>query len=263
MSETKEKYQRLISLLQQYPSLCVAYSGGIDSTFLLRSAVKALGPSNVTALYASSALNSAGSVIAMRETLQQNFDTQLKVFEVEVFPLKLPDFGANCAKRCYHCKNGIYGALKKKMAQLGFSMLADGTNFDDLQSDRPGYRAVLEHQVITPLVEAGLRKSEIRELARARGISNFDLPSNSCLATRIPRGRKITNKRLRVVEEAENRLESLGLHGTRVRIYPDYTVIEIQQKDWPMLTDKKIRATIESLFSELGLFSLSLALRGR
>ncbi len=262
MTLAEEKYRELLQILGKYDRLHVAFSGGIDSTFLLFAAIQALGVSKVTAVNVVSTLNSSVVKENLRKVLTTNFDKNVQLVELEVVPLSWPEFVQNSHRRCYFCKKRMYSAILDSLA-TDDCILADGTNVDDLQEERPGLLAIEELQVTTPLVVAGLNKSEIRYLAKERGLSNYDLPSNSCLATRIAQGQQITENSLRLIEQAEEQMEQFGFIGNRVRLVGNYLIVEVLKKDVVAVIDSPTRELIVDALSSLGFSHVSLSLKGR
>ncbi|MGB3211945.1 MAG: ATP-dependent sacrificial sulfur transferase LarE [Desulforhopalus sp.] len=263
MIECEPKYESLLQILRKYKKIGIAYSGGVDSTLLLQAALEALGDKNVIPLYLLSDLNSIDSVQHSREVFTGNFPGISSLREIQVDPLKWRDFVRNDDERCYQCKKRMYTVMLLTLRGENCFVLADGTNVDDLTEHRPGLRAIKELDVITPLVLAGLRKTEIRSLAKLKGLTNFNLLSNSCLATRIPRGSVINKKTLKLIEDAEQFLHQLGFEGCRVRVYDSITLVEVQAQDVDVFIQETIRMQVQQYFLSLGLGSVALKLEGR
>lgn len=258
-----EKYSHLLTLLGNYSKIGIAYSGGIDSTLLLHAAFEALGADKVIPLHISSTLNARASIIHCRTTYRDNFGEVPQLQEVTVHPLSWKEFTCNTDLRCYHCKRRMYETLMGVLASQDCYFLADGTNLDDLKEHRPGLQAIDELKILTPLVEAGLTKSKIREVARQKGLSNYNLPSNSCLATRIQPGVTITERQLRVIEQAEQFLHTLGYQGCRVRLFKPFVIIELQKDDLERFMQSTPRNTVQEYFRALGCGSPMLSIEGR
>jgi uncharacterized protein len=263
MSSPEKKFRQLQDLLQQYDTIAVAFSGGVDSTLMLHAAVSTLGPERVIALYALSTLNSADAIAATRATFSKNFPKGTVLREIEVLPLLWQEFVMNTGERCYFCKKRMYAAMQISMAAEGFLILADGTNVDDVREGRPGLKAIRERQVRTPLVEAGLTKQEIRKVAKDVGLTNFDLPSNSCLATRIQQDTFITENALRTIETAEQFLHERGFQGCRVRVGDSAFFVEVQEKDFTAFIEEDNRTAVRAYFQALHIGPIMLNLAGR
>ena len=257
------KYDRLLDILHAFNSVAVAFSGGIDSTFLLHAACDALGNGRVTALQGISCLLPTGTSQAASLMFERNFSKTAILRQVELHPLLWNEFVANDGERCYFCKKRTYSIFKRAMVQEGRHFLLDGTNADDLQARRPGLRAVSELGVQTPLLNAGLNKYEIRELARIIGLENHNLPSNSCLATRVATNIPIQTDILKLIDDSEHFLHEKGFHGCRVRPGAKWTVIEVRKDDLEKITLRANRVAILNYFQTLGLTSVVLNLQGR
>jgi pyridinium-3,5-biscarboxylic acid mononucleotide sulfurtransferase len=263
MLPCEAKFEQLLQTIRRYRKIAIAFSGGVDSTFLLHAAVKSLGPENVVALHLCSSFNSAVSEAESRMVFTKNFPQTVVLREVRISPISWHEFIANDKDRCYYCKKRMYLALLEDLAAAGCMVLADGTNSDDLQDERPGLRAIHELQVFTPLADIGLTKIEIRRLAQNFGLSNYNMPSNSCLATRIPVNIPISQQLLRTIESAEHFLQTLGFSGCRVRPYPVCTIVEVRVNDFNAFIAPIIREQVQSHFLGLQLAPVVLSLKGR
>lgn len=263
MSTTAGKIKILEQQLLKYERIAVAFSGGIDSTFLLYFVVKTLGGENASAYSCISDVNSDKGVSTMRNVYNKHFAEKIFLREVPLYPLRWKEFVSNSDKRCYYCKKRMYSTLLEEVHKDSFYILADGTNVDDLKGGRPGLRAIRELQIHTPLVDAGLTKQEIRKVAKELGLINHDLASNSCLATRIKEGTMITLDGLKLVEKAEAYLHKLGFEGCRVKIDGANALIEVQRGDFERFAQDEIRSGVVHTFNHLGLKVVSLSLRGR
>jgi uncharacterized protein len=263
MGTDEDKYALLLQTLKKYSRIAIAFSGGVDSTFLLFAAIDALGVKNVLPLYAATPLQSQASKNESRRVFSINFPYGKEMDEVEINPLSWQDVAANGKNRCYYCKRGLYTSFQRIMAENGYTVLADGTNCNDLEQIRPGLQAVRELQVATPLADVGLTKPEIRRLAAGFRLSNHDLPSNSCLATRVSHDIPLSDKILHTIELAEDFLHTFGFIGCRVRIYPFHASIEVLEKDITTLVALPTRTRIQAYFYTLNLRPVLLSLEGR
>jgi uncharacterized protein len=230
---------------------------------LLHAACDALGNGRVTALQGISCLLPTGTSQAASLMFERNFSKTAILRQVELHPLLWNEFVNNDGDRCYYCKKRTYSIFKTEMKKEGEFCLLDGTNTDDLNEHRPGLRAIKELGVQTPLVTAGFHKSEIRNLARSIGHENHDLPSNSCLATRIALNAPITAEALRRIGNAEYFLQNRGFHGCRVRPDAKWTIIEVNADDFESIVLTENRKSILHYFQSIGLSHLVLDLHGR
>jgi len=251
------KYHCLVAALRKAGPGAVAFSGGVDSTLLLRAAWEAYGP-DAQAMYVRSPLQKPRVLERVRLTCRQ-LECPLRIVEVD--PLSWPEFAANSDLRCYHCKKKIYTYLTSLLAS-GYKLL-DGTNLDDLEQDRPGLRAVRELHVQTPLVEAGLTKREVRLLCRAWRLDCWNLPSESCLATRVAAGVAITPELLRDVACGENFLEDKGFFGCRARLDGRSVFISLSQGDIERFLERGLREEVRNFFAKLNYTKVFLELSER
>ncbi|MBF0469404.1 MAG: ATP-dependent sacrificial sulfur transferase LarE [Desulfamplus sp.] len=249
---------RLYAILKNSKAFAVAFSGGVDSTFLAATARKVYGDA-VVALTAVSCLQS-------RHELQMSIDIAehigIKHVMVEVDVMVNPEIVANPVERCYFCKQELFGALKAKAKELGFDTLAHGANMDDLDDYRPGLKAAEEMGIFSPLVEAQLAKNDVRIASKEMGLSTWDMPSQSCLATRIPYGEAITVEKLNKIESCEYFLIELGFYGVRVRCHSDMARIECPNHFIPQMAQHDMRNKIIPFFRDQGFRFVSLDLSG-
>lgn len=263
MSVVEEKFLLLQRLLGAYPQMAIAFSGGVDSTLLLYTALLAKGTAQVVAFHLRSPLQAARSERKCKEVLEKNFPKTLRYRTLEMDPLDWPEVAPNDERRCYYCKKRMFTAIREAMQTEGCLLLADGTNGDDIHSPRPGLQAIDELSVTSPLADAQLTKNEIRQLAKNCGLTNHDLPSNSCLATRVATGLPLTRQRLAMIEMAEEYLEGLGFLGCRVRFHAAFVEIEVQEKDIAAFAKPDIRHLVRKHFSKILPLPAMLGLVGR
>ena len=230
----------LKDFFENNPRTALAFSGGVDSAYLLYAAVKA--EAKVRAYYVKSAFQPQFELDdALR--LAKELDADFKILELDV--LSDPLVASNPPGRCYHCKRAIFGAIAKAALADGFSLVIDGTNASDDEGDRPGMRALKELSVRSPLRECGLTKEDIRRLSREAGLFTHDKPAYACLATRIPTGEEITAQKLALTEAAENFLFSLGFSGFRVRLKNGAARIQLAESQLPLLMQKRVEVLSE------------------
>ena len=209
-----EKLERLKEILRDCGSVCVGYSGGVDSVFLAKTAHDVLGADRMIAVIGVSA-----SFPAVQRDLALKCAREFGIpfVELKTDEMEDPNYTSNPSNRCYFCKTELWTKLGAFASQNGYAVVADGTNADDVSDHRPGMRAADEHAIRSPLLEAGLTKAEIRELSKAAGLPTWDMPSAPCLSSRIAYGVNVTVERLQQVEIAEERIRALGFREFRVR----------------------------------------------
>jgi uncharacterized protein len=251
-----EKEKALIELLREKESVAIAFSGGVDSTYLLDVA-NGIPGLNVVAITAKSPLHAKDE-----GSFADRFCTERGIEHVMIdMPLlQYKEIRENSPKRCYYCKKVIFSALKSRLGEE--YVLADGTNLDDFNDYRPGLQACEELSVWHPLSEAKLAKSEIYELSKIRRLETSDKPPFACLASRIPYGHFLTKDNLEQVEEAEKFIQSLGFKQYRVRHHGEIARIELLPHDIGKLLDESIRLQIDNKLKSLGFSYVALDLKG-
>lgn len=221
--ELETKRARLRHRLRELGSLVIGYSGGVDSVFLAASAVDVLGPEPVLAV---TGLGPAYPAVQRRTAEACARDFGIPHLEIRTEEIDDPDYVRNPRNRCYHCKSELWEKLRAVADERGYAAVANGANADDAGEHRPGMDAAREHGVVSPLLEAGLGKDEIRRFSREAGLPTWDRPASPCLASRIPHGLEVTPRRLAAVEAAEERLRARGYREFRVRHHGDALRLE-------------------------------------
>ncbi|MCP4667566.1 MAG: ATP-dependent sacrificial sulfur transferase LarE [Deltaproteobacteria bacterium] len=252
------KRKNLVSRLEELGSLLVAFSGGVDSTFLLALAHEALGENAVAA-------TSTSILHPLREREEaSNFTRKRGILHVlfQSDEMGHPEIVRNGPDRCYHCKKILFQRLFAIAEEKGLKHVAHAANVDDLGDFRPGFKAAQEAGVIAPLIEAQLNKEEIRFLSREMGLPSWDKPAMACLASRIPYGNPITEKKLKMIEDAETFLLKRGIRQVRVRRHGSVARIEVGRSDLEKIIDKATRGAIVERLREIGFDHVSLDLEG-
>lgn len=256
--ETQEKLRRLEALLRGMRAAAVAFSGGVDSTFLLAVARRVLGE-RVLAITIASDIHAGWERDAARR-LARDLGAEHVIIEVDA--LADETFRSNPPDRCYHCKRALADELRRVAGLRGIDHVLTATNADDTSDYRPGRRAEVECGLETPLLDLGITKGEIRALAREMGLPNWDLPAAACLASRIPYGEEITREKLVMIERAEAFLRGQGLRQVRVRCHGAVARIEVPGPEIASLAADDARERIVQALRDLGFLYVSLDLAG-
>jgi uncharacterized protein len=253
-----DKLDRLRRIIADMESVLVAYSGGIDSTLVLKIAHDELG-THARAVTAVSPTFPAGELeIAKRVAGEIGAEHEI----VATDQLAIPAFVQNDAARCFHCKTDLYQLLERLRELRASRWVADGTNLDDLGDDRPGIAAARQWKVRSPLVEAQICKTDVRSLAQTLGLSIWDKPAAACLSSRIPRGVSITVEKLRRVEQAETALHEEGFRHIRVRDHGEIARIEIGSEEFAEFNGPERRSRISERLRKIGFRFVCLDLEG-
>lgn len=254
-----KKYSSLQEILRSLRKVVVAYSGGVDSTFLLRAAVEVLGRENVLAcIGVSPSLAQSQHERAVECAREMGADLR----EVNVHEILDGKYAANNPDRCFHCKSHLYQALWKVAREEGFSAVVCGSNFDDRDDFRPGNQAAAALNVGCPLMEAEMTKEDIRALSRRFGLATADIPASPCLASRLSYGLHVTSERLAQVERAEELLRQLGFAECRVRHHDTIARIEVRPDDFPRVLSGSARSEILTGIKDLGFKYVAIDLAG-
>jgi uncharacterized protein len=260
MTNMTEKYSHLKALLKEYNSAAVAFSGGVDSTFLLKVCVDILGQEKTLACIGIS------PSLAQHQLEQARKMAKLigikKLLELPLEELDDSSYQANRADRCFHCKSYQFRTISEFAKEHGFEYTLCGTNYDDQDDYRPGNIAVKALDIKTPLMDAKLTKSDIRSLSKKLGLPTADLPASPCLASRVAYGETITENKLNQIEQAEDALRELGFIEFRVRHHGKIARIEVPASDIDKITPNPVRQTIVEKLKKLGFQYVSLDLQG-
>ena len=259
MTDLDGKHGALHQRLAELPAVVVAFSGGVDSAFLLRIAVDALGERAHAVTAVSPTM--ARSEVADARALGAELGLGLRHHLVTADELAVPGYAANPVDRCALCKTELMSVAGPIAARVG-GPVALGTNLDDLGDHRPGVAAARDHGAIMPMVDVGLRKDEIRALSRALGLRTWDKPQLACLSSRFPYGTAITHDRLRRVDEFEDGLRALGFGQVRVRFHETIARLEVDAEALPRMIEPEVRAAVQALGERLGFAYVAVDLAG-
>jgi uncharacterized protein len=254
----EQKETSLVARLAEAKSLIVALSGGADSAYLAWAAQRALGERtlSITALSPSFSEHDRAAVDQFVCAFKINHEF------VDTHEMDNPAYRANATDRCFYCKDELFSVLDAMALRRGFAATAYGVNADDTLDFRPGHRAAKEHRVLAPLLDAGLRKSEIRHLSQRAGLPTWDRPASACLASRVPYGTEVTPERLTLIERGEAALRELGFRQFRVRLHDKLARVEIAPEEMDRAFSKETSAAILQALKRAGFTYVALDLEG-
>jgi len=252
------KASRLEVHLRQLGRVMVAYSGGVDSAYLAWAAHRVLGDNMLAVIADSPSLARAHLADAVAFANEQGIPLEV----IATSELDRPEYVRNDGQRCFHCKDELFAVMEELRARYSFSGIAYGVNLDDQGDFRPGQQAAKQHHVAAPLLEAGLTKQEIRELARQAGLRIWDKPASACLSSRIEYGRPVTRGALEVVERGEEAIRALGFRQFRVRHHGEMVRLEIARDELDRALNPAMAARFTAIFKALGFQFVTLDLEG-
>jgi uncharacterized protein len=257
-SQLASRQEVLRAHLSGLGRLLVAYSGGVDSAYLAWAAHQQLGSDMLAVIADSPSLARTHLADAVAFAKEQSIPLQV----IQTSELDRPEYVVNDSSRCFHCKDELFDVMEAFREAHAFSAIAYGVNVDDQGDFRPGQTAARQHHVAAPLLEAGLTKQDIRDLAQAAGLRVWDKPASACLSSRIEYGRPVTRQALNVVEQGEDALRELGFRQFRVRHHGEIVRIEIAQNELPRALDPAMASEFTRLFKALGFKFVTLDLEG-
>ncbi len=256
--ETLSKFERLKSILKDMDSVLIGFSGGVDSSFLLKTAQDVLGDGVLAVIARSETYPEKEQEEAIK--MAEEWNVPLKIVQTD--ELNNPDFVQNPPTRCYFCKNELFSKLKEIASSKGIHFVCDGANYEDLDDFRPGAKAAEELGVRSPLKEAGMVKDEIREISRWMGLPTWNKPSLACLSSRFPYNTTIDRDSLKQIAQAEDYLRSKGFTQVRVRHHGQIARIEVELDEIVIMMDPELRRDVVENFKAFGYAYVTLDLAG-
>jgi uncharacterized protein len=257
-ADVADKYKKLIEILTGMGSVIISLSGGVDSVFLVRVAHDVLGDKVLAITCDSPSFPHEEKELARQMAKEYGFRHKI----IQTHEIENESYAANPSNRCYFCRQEMYGDIEAIAKEEGIACICDGFNFSDQGDYRPGHTAAVERKVRSPLFEAGLTKGDIRILAKAFGLPNWDRPASACLASRIPYGTRVTRERLNQIEKAEAFLRSLGFRQIRVRHHDKLARIETDPAEFPLFFESQNYVKISQSLKGLGFMYVTLDLQG-
>ncbi|MDR3594696.1 ATP-dependent sacrificial sulfur transferase LarE [Clostridium sp.] len=254
--KNNEKYNELVEYLKGLGKVVLAFSGGVDSTFLLRAAKEALGD-NVKAVTILSPYIPKWEIAEAKELVKE-LGVQHEIIEAPI----IDSIKFNPEDRCYLCKTAVFSMILSVAKEQGYNCVIDGTNFDDISDYRPGLKALKELDVKSPLLDCKLTKAEIRAFSKELGLNTWDKPPYACLLTRIPYGNELRVEYFEKIENAEKYMMSIGFRAVRVRCHGDLARVEVARHDRSKLFDEELLDTIAKNIKECGFKYVTLDLQG-
>lgn len=252
-----KKYSKLVEIFKEVGSAVIAYSGGVDSTLL----IKAAKDSGINAL-AVTGHSPTIPARALKEAISMASEVGIPYRIIETREMEKEEFRKNTKARCFFCKDTLFRELKDIAVHEGYLSVMEGSNLDDPQDNRPGMRANSLHNVRSPLIEAGITKPDVRNISKLLGLKTWDRPSSPCLSSRFPYGTPIDEAALKVVERAEDFFYNRGFRGFRVRHHGDLARIEVMEEDIKGFFETSLRTAVVTYFLSLGYKYVSLDLEG-
>ena len=254
----QEKFQLLKDIIKKRGSAAIAFSGGVDSTFLIKVAHEVLGDK----LIAVTATSSTYPERELKEAIEYAKDMGVKHIVISSEELEIEGFASNPKNRCYYCKKELFTKINKVAIENGLEYVFDGSNLDDTGDYRPGMQAAKELEVVSPLKEAGLTKKDIRELSKELGLPTWNKPAFACLSSRFPYGNKITLPKLKMVDKAEQFLLDMGIRQVRVRHHGEIARIEVAPEEREQFFSVEVMDKIGAEFKKIGFTYVTLDMLG-